>query len=163
MTGIVLIIIALAFGGATIYQNGNQKQLRTAGIEVEANIVDKGTRLVSSGRGSSTEHYITVMYFDQPASEEDDDVIYFEFLDAEITLPSTNIGDFHSDDIVISEQRFDTIQIDTAVSIIYHPDSPEEAWLTDVVRNLSPWDGIWLTAVSTLIGTIFILIALRKT
>ena len=161
-TGIVLLFIAVIVIGITIYQFFNMRHLRDEGIVVQATITDKYTRQVSSGRGTSTQHVIDVMYFDEPTTGGEDTVLEFEFLDAEITLPSTKIGDFHSDDIAISEERFNQFQDNERIAILYHPDEPDEAWVADVVYNWSAGSGLGFTAILGVPGILLLVAAVRK-
>ena len=164
-TGLVFLLLAVVVAIIVIFQANNQKRLRTEGIEVSATITDKRIVQVSSGRGYRTDYQISVMYFDDPTAELGENApteVWDLGMDIEIEMPVIEIGDFQSDDISISEDRYNALRDGDNIAILYHPDNRDEAWVADAVYNYSARGGWVVMSIFLLLGIVFIIFAIRR-
>ena len=163
--GVVCLFLALVVAISVIFQTINQNRLRTHGIEVSATITDKRIERVSSGRGYRTDYQIEVMYFDDPTAELGDDApveVWDLGFDIQIEMPVIEIGDFHSDNISITEDRYYSLHEGDAIAILYLPDRRDEAWVAEGVYNYSSSGGWVVTAVLFSLAALFTFLALRS-
>jgi hypothetical protein len=162
--GFIAFLIALIAISITIGQSINMNRLHTEGIIVTARIADKFTRQVSSGRGTSTHHLIQVTYFDEPTTKlAEQTVVDLGFQDFKLTLPAqTEIGKFHMETIVISENRYNGYTVGEPIEVVYHPSNPDKPWAAAAVQEWTPWDGVSFAFICILVGLLFVIMAIRN-
>jgi len=164
-TGVVCLFLAIIVAVIVVFQTNNQNRLRTEGIEVNATITDKRIVQVSSGRGFRTEHQISVMYFDDPTAELGEDApteVWDLGMGIEIEMPVIEIGNFQSDDISITEDRYYLLDEGDDIAILYHPDKRDEAWVANSVYSYSPRGGWVVMAIFLFLAVLFLYIAIHR-
>ncbi|KAA3656655.1 MAG: DUF3592 domain-containing protein [Chloroflexi bacterium] len=164
-TGIVCLFLAIIVAAIVVFQTKHQTHLRENGIEVNATITDKRIMQVSSGRGYRTDYQISVMYFDDPLAELGEDApteVWDLGMGIEIEMPVIEIGDFHSDDISITEERYHSLRDGGDLAVLYLPEKRDEAWVADAVYNYSARGGWVVTTIFILLAGLFLFIAIRK-
>ena len=137
---IVSIVFAGLLLGILAIQQGEIRAYRNRGVETEASVTFKGTRTEysSSTDTSSTIHYINLTYFDKSDVDEEASETTVDILEGEFEFGEINIGEFQRAEAEITKASYDAIEVGDDVSVLYLPNSPDEAKLTEEVSNFRP-------------------------
>ncbi|MEM7331844.1 MAG: DUF3592 domain-containing protein [Chloroflexota bacterium] len=137
-------MVSLVFAGLLLgilaIQQGEIRAYRNRGIETSASVVFKGTRqeYSSSTDSSTTIHYIDVTFFDKSEVADSESETTVDLLEGEFEFGEINIGEFQRSEAEITKRSYDAIEVGDDVSVLYLPNSPDEAKLTEEVLNFRP-------------------------
>lgn len=151
----VFIMFMLMIWGIYAIQSSEIREFKRDGVETSAQVVEKYTTSERSSSGSISKiHYLRITFMDRSAVEESE--VSVDLLEGEFELPEINIGSFQRAKLQILRRNYNQIETGDSVSILFMPDDPTDARLTDEVLNYQPI-GIWVIMGIFGLGLLFCL------